>query len=230
MSFTSTAVILDTETTGLPSEDGTPPEAVELAYRDLATRELFLRRYKPNNPMQWGAIAVHHILPLELLECPPSGQALLDAPLQHTYWIGHNIDYDWQVLGSPPAVRRICTLALSRSVWPQLDTHSQTAMVYFLQGANAGTRDWLRGAHSAERDIDSCELLFNAICDQLKPADLAALWELSEEARIPKIMTFGKFKGEPISKVDRGYASWYLKQTNTDPYVITAFRRAGLIR
>ena len=223
-------VILDTETTGFRGEDGTPAECVELAYRNIWSRELFLQRYKPSRPMQWGAIAVHHIMPEELLDCPPFSRAISDAPVQHPYWIGHNIDYDWETLGSPPNVRRICTLALSRSLWPDLDTHSQTAMMYFIQGANSKTRERLRSAHSAETDIDSCEILLEAILGQLNVGDLHALWELSEEARIPKKMTFGKFKGQPISAVDRGYASWYLKQPDTDPYVIAAFRRAGLIR
>lgn len=227
---TDNCVILDTETTGFRADDGTPAECVELAYRNPVTRHLFLQRYKPSRPMQWGAIAVHHILPEELESCPPSTQALVDAPVQYTYWIGHNIDYDWEILGSPPKVRRICTLALARSVWPQLDSHSQTAMMYFLEGANQQTRARLRLAHSAETDIDSCEILLEALIGQLNPESLDALWQLSEEARIPKVMTFGKFKGQPISAVDRGYASWYVKQPDTDPYVLTAFRRAGLIR
>lgn len=223
-------VILDTETTGFRADDGTPAECIELAYRNPVTRELFLRRYLPARPIQWGAIAVHHIMPGELAGCPPSSQALLDAPVSYTYWVGHNIDYDWETLGSPPNVRRICTLALSRSLHPEMDSHSQTAMMYFIQGANETTRARLRSAHSAETDIDLCEILLEHIIGQLNPASLHDLWELSEEARIPKIMTFRKFKGQPISSVDRGYASWYLKQTDTDPYVIAAFRRAGLIR
>ena len=61
------------------------------------------------------------------------------------------------------------------------------------------------------------------------PEGLERLWAESEEARIPKIMTFGKFKDEPVSKVDRGYANWYRRQPDPDPYLLEAFRRNGLI-
>jgi len=58
--------------------------------------------------------------------------------------------------------------------------------------------------------------------------DLESLYLFSEESRIPTVMTFGKFKGEPISAVDRGYMNWYRRQPDTDPYVLEAFRRNGM--
>ena len=45
------------------------------------------------------------------------------------YIIGHNVDFDWRML-SQPKVRRICTLALCRSLWPLADTHTLAAMIY----------------------------------------------------------------------------------------------------
>lgn len=223
------AVILDTETTTAKATDERPLEVMELAYRDCHTRDLFHKRYKPSMPPQWGALAVHGITMEEVEACQPSAQARHDAPHQASYWIGHNIDFDWQALGSPP-VKRICTLALSRALWPEMDSHTLTAMMYFIKGATPKTREELRSAHSAEADIDFCETLLQTVMAVTKERTLEGLWELSEDARIPKTMTFGKFKGEPIAKVDRGYASWYARQPDTDPYVLIAFRRAGLLR
>jgi exodeoxyribonuclease X len=225
-----TAVILDTETTAAKETPERRIEVIELAYRDTHDREFFHRRYKPSMPPQWGALAVHGITMSELEDCPPSSQALLDSPLRATFWIGHNIDFDWRALGSPPQVRRICTLALARALWPELDSHTLTVMMYFIKGAAPATRELLRSAHSAAADIDFCEDLLQVIMQVAKVRDLETLWELSEEARIPKKMTFGKHAGKLVSEVDRGYANWYRGQPDADPYLIAAFRQHGLIR
>lgn len=225
-----TAVILDTETTAAKETPERRIEVMELAYCDVHDRETRVNRYKPSMPPQWGALAVHGITMLEVEGFPPSSQALLDAPIHYTYWIGHNIDFDWRALGSPPQVKRICTLALSRALWPEMDSHTLSAMVYFVKGATPETRALLRDAHSAEADIDFCDTVLQAIMAVAKVRELDDLWELSEEARIPKKMTFGKFAGQPVSAVDRGYANWYLKQPGADPYLLAAFRQHGLIR
>ncbi len=224
------AVILDTETTAAKETPERKIEVIELAYRDVHTRELFVQRYKPEMPSMWGALAIHGITMQELEGCPPSQNAYDHAPTADTYWIGHNIDFDWRALGSPLQVKRICTLALARSLWPEMDSHTLTAMMYFIKGATPATRNELRSAHSAEADIDFCDTLLQTIMAVTKVRDLDMLWQMSEEARIPKKMTFGKFAGEPISSVDRGYASWYSRQPDADPYLLTAFRRQGLLR
>ena len=224
------AIILDTETTTNKDTPERPLEVVELAWRYLdpsAAGDCY--RYKPRLPPTFGATAVHHILMSELQDCPPSEQAPRDLP-QAAYWIGHNIDFDWKALGSPAGPKRICTLALSRSLWPECDSHTLSAMMYFTQGCTAATRYRLRSAHSALADCDFVFDLLQPIMSALKTRDLEQLWKLSEEARIPKTWTFGKFKDQPIAAADRGYASWCARQPDFDPYVIVALKRAGLLR
>ncbi len=223
------AIILDTESTDKQDRADRLNEVIELAFIDL-DGGTFEQRYKTKHPAMLGAMAVHHILPEDLLGLP-SNETIERPPGQ--YWIGHNIDFDWTLLGAPP-VKRICTLALSRSLYPQIDSHTLSAMTYFTQGATSETREKLKNAHSALSDCYLCYELLNHLCDQLEITRLDAeglekLWQASEQARIPKIMTFGKFKDMPISAVDRGYANWYRKQESPDPYVLEAFRRAGLI-
>lgn len=224
------AIIVDCESTDKQDRPDRLNEVIELAYLDLTNTKTFEQRYKPKHMPLWGALATHHILPEDLVDAP-SNETIEQPPGQ--YWIGHNVDFDWTLLGGPP-VKRICTLALSRSLYPQLDSHSLSAMTYFIQGANRHTRDKLRNAHSALADCFLCLDLFNHLrgvlgITTLDPTGLEKLWLASEEARIPKIMTFGKFKDMPISAVDRGYANWYRRQSDPDPYVLEAFRRAGLI-
>lgn len=221
------AIVLDTETIDKNDSTAGPNEVIELAWTELGKVGFFEQRYKPTRPPTWGAVATHGICMVDLEGLPPSHEAPRCVP-QVDYWIGHNIDFDWKALGQPP-VKRICTLALSRALWPEVDSHTLTAMTYFTKGATPATRELVRNAHSAAHDVALCVDLLAVIQAILKCDDLETLYEHSEDARIPKVMTFGKFKGEPISKVDRGYANWYRKQTDTDPYVLEAFKRAGLI-
>ena len=221
------AIILDTETTDVEDND-----VIELAWESYPRNEKITRwcgRYSTDKPIRWGALAVHNILPSDLVGLPPASRAPDDVPIVD-YWIGHNIDFDWKALGSPSSVRRIDTLAMCRDLWPEVDSHKLTAMIYYTQGANEVTRKKVLRAHSAMDDVEMCWELLGTICEvaKLDPRDLEALWEYSEAARIPKMWTFGKFKGQPIAAADRGYANWCRKQPDFDPYVLEALRRAGL--
>ena len=222
------AIILDTETNDIENA-----EVIELAWGELGERfsSPFVKgahyRFLPTRPIKWGALATHHIFGTDLLGKPPSSTALKMVP-EAKYWIGHNIDFDWKALGSPPGVKRICTLALSRSLFPEVDSHTLTAMTYFFQGANAATREKVRAAHSAEQDIELTRELFTSLCDVLDKTSLEAIYLASEEARIPRIWPFGKFKGQPIAAADKGYAAWCRKQPDFDSHVLEALRRAGL--
>ena len=219
-----TTIILDTETTGVKDA-----EVVELAWAEIKTVAPFLwhreaaetRRFQNEKPMQWGALATHHILPTDLLGCPPSSEARMP---ECTYLIGHNIDFDWKMLGSPP-VKRICTMALARFAYPDCDSHSQSALMYYIFGARQGTKDLLRNAHSAEADILNCYALLLELITKLNIKSIEELYSVSEAARIPTVMPFGKHKGALISTIDEGYKNWYRRQAETDPYILMAFSK-----
>jgi exodeoxyribonuclease X len=52
----------------------------------------------------------------------------------------------------------------------------------------------------------------------------ADLWEISEKARIPSVMPFGKHKGVPMGDVPADYKRWLLNQPDVDPYLAIALR------
>jgi exodeoxyribonuclease X len=217
------ALIIDTETTGIKE----PIEVIELAFKSVGRNEaLSVKRFKPSRIPEWGAIATHHILMTDLEHCTPANEAEAWLP-NSEYLIGHGVDYDWAALGKPPGYR-ICTLAMSRELWPEIDSHKLTAMMYYTQGANAATRERVRSAHSAGDDVLMCESLLEVIMEVAKIRDFESLWNFSEEARIPKTWAFGKFFGQPIGAADRGYMNWYRKLPDADPYVIKALKRNGL--
>lgn len=236
-------VILDTETTGTDHETD---QVIELAHITLpgtpagflatnAPEELphYHERFLPSIEIKLGAQAVHNILIDDLAGCAPSASIDINSH-DIDMMIGHNIDFDWRMLGEPD-VPRICTLALSRFMFPEVDSHTQSAMLYMIArrfNQEARMRDMLKDAHAALDDVRNCSVLLRFLLAQAGKAghDISS-WEavhaLSETARIPKIMGFGKHKGDAIELVPTSYVNWYRGQAETDPYYLEAFKRAG---
>ena len=209
------AIIFDVEATD--KNDAVIIEAASLDVISLTPLEVgnpWVQRYNPGKPISLGALATHHIMDEELVNCPASSSFRLPAGTK--YLIVHNIDFDWVAIGSPD-VKRICTLALARSLWPDLDSHTQSALLYYFERNTA--RDQLRNAHSALADVWICSKIVGQIIDKLHPVSLDALWEMSEKARIPKTMPYGKHKGELISQVPSDYKQWLLRQDNVSGYL-----------
>lgn len=219
-----TAIIFDTETTGLND-----PEVIEAAWLRILSpftmgiTEEFCQRYQPSKEIEFGAMATHNIIPEDLTDCPPSSEFILPDGVE--YLIGHNVDYDWKVIGEPP-IKRICTLALSRHLFPEADSHSQSAMIYRLVNRESA-RTMLRNAHAALDDVKNCRVLLDHLLDRIgatKETTWEDVWQLSEKARIPTVMTFGKHKGEAISSIPSDYKAWLLRQPDVDPYLVKALR------
>jgi exodeoxyribonuclease X len=218
------AIIFDCETTGLDE-----PQLVQSAYipigEDLSllsptAGDAQCNLWKPSKPIGLGALATHHIMDEDLVDAPSHTDFKLPEGVQ--YLIGHNVDFDWQAIGSP-SVRRICTLAMSRKLWPDADSHSLGAMLYLTRRSLA--RSALRRAHDALQDCWNCFLLLQAIGEKHGPFyDLEAAWKFSEVARIPDRMNFGKHKGTAIKDVPPDYKRWLLNQPDVDPYLAKALR------
>lgn len=213
-------LVFDTETTGTNE-----PEIIEAAWIDIHGKSPYCERFNPSKPIELGAMATHHIILADLVDCRPSSEFKL--PDDVTYLVGHNIDFDWKVAGSPN-VKRICTLALSRWLFPEIDSHKQSAMIYHLF-SHEEARISCKDAHSALSDVQMCLTLLNALVAEMKnrgipAASISEIWQASETARIPTIMTFGKHKGMAIKDVPPDYKRWLLVQTDIDPYLIIALK------
>ena len=208
-------IIFDTEATDLKK-----PVLIEAAWVELESLEPysvtnpFEQRYNPGKPISLGALSTHHIMDEELVDCPPAASFTL--PSEVDYVIGHNVDFDWEVIGKPD-IKRICTLALARKVWPDLDSHNQSALLYHLERATA--REQLRNAHSALTDVGICAAILKHLCQQLGVKTIEALYAESEIARIPTTMPFGKHKGMLLADVPKDYKKWLLTQQDIDPFL-----------
>ena len=211
----SNAIIFDTEATGIKD-----PVLIEAAWIEVDSLETlvlsnpFEQRYNPGKPITLGALATHHIMDEELVDCPPASSFSL--PKDVGYIIGHNVDFDWEVIGKPE-VKRICTLALARKIWPDLDSHTQSALLYHLERKSA--RLQLRNAHAALIDVGICAVILNHIRHQLNVKTIEELYAESEKARTPTTMPFGTHKGLPLSNIPSDYKQWLLRQSDIDPYL-----------
>lgn len=225
-----TAYIFDTETTG--KDDGA--QLVEAAYIKFDTNlgadgeflgyspvdPCFSMRYKASVPIQFGAMATHHITDEDLVDCPSNSEFQL--PPDTEYIIGHNIDYDWKVIGSPVHIKRIDTLALANAFWRDSDAHTQSACMYRIDRELA--RSLTKNAHGALADVQMCAIVLSHICREWKIRSVDELYQLSEKARIPQTIWFGKHAGANIQDIPGDYKRWYLGQANTDPYLVKAMR------
>lgn len=229
---------IDTETTGfippiVPVEIAVltpngPPDRLGGCFEYVA-------RFNPGRDIEYGAVAAHGILPDDVADSP---QWSSYRPPDIQYAVGHAIDYDLNAMfgegKTPQSIRRICTLSLSRHIYPDEDSHKLAAMMYVVWGQNAATRDLVHGSHSALVDCRNTAKLCEFFCQFLKISSWEELWKLSEEARIPKFMTFGKYgpqgkgtKGASIETVrrDKGYTKWLLNLDDLDPYLRVALTR-----
>lgn len=218
------AIVFDTETHGLVD-----PVIVEAGYLVLSgepsTVEIassFVGRYNPGCPIELSAMAIHHILDSDVADSPSHTEFNI-PPCE--YVIGHKVDFDMDIIEKMyPLVtpKRICTLALARYLFQELESHKLSVMLYHIKGPSA--REELLAAHSALADVGACFQLVQRIIQMRDIKTWGELYTLSELARIPVKMAFGKHKGEFIADVPRSYREWYLKQEDKDPYLEKAFR------
>lgn len=219
------AILFDTETSG--KENG---EVIELSYCDVYgsfdgsrfyRSSIDTHRFKPERGISFGACAVHHILPADVADCEPFNPYFL--PVADIY-IGHNVDFDLQFFPNRTPARTIDTLALFRRYLPSGE-HTLGAAYYYVAGMNPAARALVRNAHGAETDVQMTYEILCFLQNAFECRSLDELARLSDEARVPTHMPFGKFKGQPISEVDNSWRNWYRRQPAPDQYILEAFNR-----
>ena len=218
----STAIIFDTEVNGFRHK-----ECIELAHAHVTDEfghiqvsDPITERFRPEHPMEAGAAAIHGITLDELQECRKSHTA--EIP-QSDFVIGHNVDFDCEVLGIMFR-RRICTLALCKHLWPVFEQHTLAAMYLELNGITAENVHRIKQAHSATADVEILANILAHILTETGITSLADLHRLSEVARIPTVWTFGMHKGKLISETPRDYIRWMMRQSDVDPYLMKALK------
>lgn len=217
-------IILDTEThtlNGLPIEIAYAPIEIENGKLSLDKKKIFDQLYQVGQPISYAAMAVHHILETDLADQPFYKEFKL--PSETTYIIGHNVDYDIAAIArcgvDTSKLKPICTLALARHVWEDAEAHNISALIYLISKGSEKAREMLKGAHRADADIILTANILMHIIHQLNIESVEQLYIASEQARIPKSITFGKHKGTSIQDLPADYIQWLLRQDDLDPYL-----------
>ena len=217
-------IILDTEThtlNGLPIEIAYAPIEIENGKLSLDKKKIFDQLYQVGQPISFAAMAVHHILESDLADQPFYKEFKL--PSETTYIIGHNVDYDIAAIArcgvDTSKLKPICTLALARHVWEDAEAHNISALIYLISKGSEKAREMLKGAHRADADIILTANILMHIIHQLNIENIEQLYIASEQARIPKSITFGKHKGTSIQDLPADYIQWLLRQDDLDPYL-----------
>ena len=241
-----TAIILDTETTGLRQ-----PEPVEIAYIHLPLQPesymqqehgllspdhtTFQSRYSVGKPIEPGATKIHGITEADIAGLPHWSTFQLP---QVEFIIGHKIDYDAKVLGVPQA-KYICTCNLSRLLWPELPNHKLTTVVEekFPKMATSLTAN----AHGALVDCKLCLLILETAITEFEGLDTwQQMYELAGVAvakakpsanRPMTVMPFGKHKGAAIAEIPTDYLQWLATKADiSDQRLLEAVQKELLTR
>lgn len=230
-------VVVDVETTGNNDPDVIQICAVEtrppLAPVNERIRTL-VAYFNSRKAFEPGALAVHNILPEDVAGFPEYRDSEIYRFFadQVEYVIGHNIDSDAGAMGLQSVVKRICTLAIARRLWPSY-SHKLAALVYALTPPAewSDVRDVVRKAHNAVADVElTCRLLdfiYEARPELKRATDFEPLYRFSERCRLPDRMPIGKHgrrpecpEGDRLVDIPPGYIQWAFKNmTSIDPYL-----------
>ncbi|EPF72894.1 MULTISPECIES: putative quorum-sensing-regulated virulence factor [Acinetobacter] len=228
------AIILDTEThtlNGYPIEVAYAPIQLQQGKISLDKSQIFDQFYQVDEPISYAAMAVHHILESDLLDQPHYSSFRL--PEETLYIIGHNIDYDIRAIQKcgvdTSHIKAICTLALARLVWPDVEAHNISALIYMISKGSEKARDMIKKAHRADMDIILTANILMHIVHHLQIDSIEALYAASEDARIPRVMSFGKHRGTAIADLPNDYIQWLLRQDELDPYLRKALENANIV-
>lgn len=179
------AMILDTETSGRAN-----PEIIEngyLLFPELTGAHLLatpfeerVQRHKPLNGIEfWVSKNVHGIYMSDVIKEPVFNLEtfLKEIPDSVEYLIGHNISYDWRVLGKPDKWKRICTVKLARLLWPDLKSHKLSLLIqeFF---PDIGTQ-LTKNAHGAIVDCKLCMLIIDYAMQEFEINTWEDLYELA---------------------------------------------------
>lgn len=213
-----TALVIDTET-----DQGRDPRPIQVATINVASGFEWMKYFNSGRSISPIVIRVHGITDDDVAGLERFDLAQFELP---KYLIGHNVRFDWRVIGSPSA-KLICTVRLARVAFPEWSGYSQSKCIEQLLGKSEA-RKMTIAAHDALGDARMCYLLYQACCERLEiaPTDFAVAHAIANKANPVSKMPFGKYKGKLIKDVPINYVKWMLGNIhNMQPSLYSALTK-----
>lgn len=217
-------LVLDTETTGLTSND----RVIELAWLEVdGSLEVINSTHSlidPQMPIDPEASKINNIYDKDVEFAPTLreffGIVRKEEFRQDLYvvQIGHNVPFDYKFIKSEMPVKdQICTLRLAQYFYPDAPNHKlETLREYFnLQVVGR--------SHGALVDC-FVTLEFLKFLMKDKGLSLHDVLELTRKPLLLSVMPFGKHKGKPFSAVPSYYLRWCCEQADMSRDVLHTIR------
>ncbi len=213
-----TALVIDTET-----DQGRDPRPIQVATIEASTGHEWMSYFNSGRPISAIVTKIHGITDADV-----AGLASFDLDNFQVsdYLIGHNVRFDWGVIGRPK-VKLICTVRLARVAFPEWHKYSQSKCIEQLLGEEEAA-EMTAAAHDALGDARMCYLLYKACCERLNfdPNDFATAHQISNNVKPIAKMPFGKYKGHKIDQVPFSYIKWMLGNIpNMTPSLYSALQK-----
>ncbi len=213
-----TLIFIDTETTGTGPED----KIIQVAYRTTDGKEVN-EFYKPDRPIEIGAMATHHITEKMVADKPP----FKDSPEYHDLkkrfaageiFVAHNAQFDITMFEKEglKVGSHIDTLKVARYLDPhaKIESYAMQYLRYLLGIEIEAT------AHDAWGDILVLEKLFYRLLKKImesqdisKEEAIQKMIDISLKPSLIRKINFGKYRGEKLEDIaekDPGYLKWLL--------------------
>jgi DNA polymerase-3 subunit epsilon len=238
-----TAIVLDTETTGLSRDTDRVIEVAIVPWEDGGSQ--FHARYNPGMPIPAEATRVHGISDDDVKNCHPfskDAEILADIISTAEAVIGYNPFYDQGMLDAEFARCGVTvkwpTIVCAKRVWDCYEPKERNLMCAYRRFVN---REGFNAAHSAMADTQACrEVLRHQInyfglhgvsWEDFDP-ERKLWWMDSHHVLIVDqtlMMNFGKWTGKPVRDVDHGFWRWLLDRDFPKHLLLLAMEATKLI-
>ncbi|MGP5134648.1 putative quorum-sensing-regulated virulence factor [Psychrobacter cibarius] len=216
--MTDTALIIDTET-----DQGRDPRPIQVATINAMMGFEWMKYFNSGRSISPAVTRIHGITDEDVAGLERFDLESFELP---QYLIGHNVRFDWRVIGSP-STKLICTVRLARVAFPEWSAYGQSKCIEQLLGKEEASRMTI-AAHDALGDARMCYLLYQACCERLAiaPTDFAAVHAIANKANPVSKMPFGKHRGTLIKDVPISYVKWMLGNIhNMQPSLYSALTK-----
>jgi exodeoxyribonuclease X len=219
---------IDTETTGVPSDEETGHALVEIGWCDLSEAstidgtdyvvgEQAGELVNPGRPIPVQARAVHHISDEDVQDAiHPDEACMILNDGDHTHCCAHNIDFEKKFVGIGDR-KWLCTYKTALRLWPDAPGHKLGELMYFLEIDKEPdfVKEKAFPAHRAPPDAYLCAFVLRKILRTHDDVEELIRW--SNGPALLYMCFMKKHKNKPwatVAREDRPYLVWIYEQSD----------------